>query len=203
MAEIEPERRTLSDGTPVVIRTADADDAPETAALFRSVVAEGLYTVQTPSEVRITDAEEREYIEANRENPGSLCLVATVDGAVIGTVRAQAEPYRRTRHFADIDSMWVHAAWRRRGIAAHLLGALISWARHHPEIEKLGLYVFSTNTSAIRLYGRHGFVIEGRYPRDMKFEDGSYVDTVAMGLLVKPRPTKDETQAHPSGFPDV
>jgi hypothetical protein len=72
VAEIEPERRTLSDGTPVVIRTAAADDASETVALFRSVVDEGLYTVQTPSEVRITDAEEREYVAADRENPGSL-----------------------------------------------------------------------------------------------------------------------------------
>jgi ribosomal protein S18 acetylase RimI-like enzyme len=193
MAEVEPERRTLPDGTPVVIRTAAADDAPETLALFRSVVDEGLYTVQTPPELRITDTDEQAYIEADRENPGSLCLVATVDGAVIGTVRAQAEPYRRTRHFADIDSMWVHASWRRGGVAAHLLGALISWVQQHPEIEKLGLYVFSTNTSAISLYRRHGFVIEGRYPRDMKFEDGSYVDTVAMGLLVKPRPANRET----------
>jgi hypothetical protein len=86
--------------------------------------------------------------------------------------------------------MWVHAFWRRRGLARHLLAELIAWAQGHPEIEKLGLYVFSTNTAAIRLYQEHGFVVEGRYPRDMKFGDGSYVDTVAMELLVKARPRK-------------
>jgi RimJ/RimL family protein N-acetyltransferase len=80
---------------------------------------------------------------------------------------------------------------------------LTSWARHHPGIEKLGLYVFSTNAAAISIYQRHGFVIEGRYPRDMKLEDGGYVDTVAMGLLVKPRPAKDEMPAHPSDSTDV
>jgi ribosomal protein S18 acetylase RimI-like enzyme len=189
MAEVEPERYTLSDGTLVTIRTATADHAPGTLALFRSVVDEGRHTVAEPSEVTTTEAEEREYIEADRENPGTLCLVATVDGTVVGMVRAQAEPYRRTRHFADVDSMLVHAPWRRRGVANLLLDALISWARQHPEIEKLGLYVFSTNTAALRLYKRYGFTIEGRYPRDIKFDDGEYADTVAMGLLVKASPS--------------
>jgi ribosomal protein S18 acetylase RimI-like enzyme len=187
MAEIEPERRVLSDATPVIIRTATAEDAPATLALFRSVVDEGRYTVQEPSEVKITEHEERDYIESDRENPDRLCLVATVADTVVGMVRAQAEPYRRTRHFANIDAMWVHASYRRRGVAGLLLDALISWAQDHPEIEKLGLFVFSTNAAAIRLYQRHEFVIEGRYPRDMKFEDGSYADTVAMGRFVKKR----------------
>ncbi len=190
MARVEPERHTLSDGTPVAIRTADARDAAETLGLFRSVLEEGRYTVQTPSEVKITEEEERGFIQADRDDPGRLCLVAEAGGAVVGTVRAEAEPYRRTWHFADVQALWVHASRRRRGVAGRLLAALIAWARAHPEIEKLGLYVFSTNEAAIRLYQEHGFVIEGRYPRDIKFEDGSYADTVAMGLLAKPRPAQ-------------
>lgn len=83
---------------------------------------------------------------------------------MVGTVRAEAEPYRRTRHFADVQALWVHASRRRRGVAGRLLAALIAWARAHPEIEKLGLYVFSTNEAAIRLYQEHGFVIEGSTP---------------------------------------
>lgn len=144
--------------------------------------------MREPSEAKVTEDEERGYIEADREAGGSLCLVATADGAVVGTVRASAEPYRRTRHFADIGSLWVGAAHRRRGVAGLLLSTLIAWARGHAEIEKLGLYVFSTNGGAIRLYEKHGFAVEGRYPRDIKFGPGSYADTVAMGLLVKERP---------------
>jgi ribosomal protein S18 acetylase RimI-like enzyme len=203
MAEIEPGRRILSDATPVVIRTATARDAPATLALFRSVVDEGRYTVQEPSEVKVTEHEEREHIESDRRNPDRLCLVATVEDSVVGMVRAQAEPYRRTRHFASIDSMWVHASWRRRGVAGCLMEALISWARDHPEIEKLGLFVFSTNAAAIRLYQEQGFVVEGRYPRDIKFEDGGYADTVAMGRFVKARPTAIDGRVHPTGPPHV
>jgi len=49
LAGIEPERHTLPDGTPVTVRTAEARDAAETLGLFRSVLEEGRYTVQTPS----------------------------------------------------------------------------------------------------------------------------------------------------------
>lgn len=102
---------------------------------------------------------------------------------MVGTVRAEAQSYP-LHHFADVQALWVRASWRRRGVA----GRLLSWARDHPELEKLGLFVYSTNTAAIRIYEKHGVAIEGIYPRDIKFEDGSYADTVAMGLLVKTPP---------------
>jgi len=176
-------------GGSVTVRTATAGDAPATLALFRSVVEEGAYTVRELSELDLTEDEERGYIEEDWAAPGNLCLVATDgDGAVVGMVRASAGTYRRTGHFADVDSLWVDVSWRRRGVAKGLLSALISWAREHPRIEKLGLFVFSTNGAAIRLYERHGFRVEGLYPRDIKFGDGSYADTVAMGLRVKDRP---------------
>lgn len=129
-------------------------------------MGENRYTVRTPPEVETTENDERAFIEKDRGSPG---------------------PLRRTRHFADVDSLWVRGPFRRRGVAGRLLAALVSWAREHPEIEKLGLFVFSTNGAAIRLYERHGFAVEGRYPRDVKFEDGSYADTVAIGVLVKDR----------------
>ena len=167
---------------------ATAADAPATLALLRSVVEEGAYTVRESSEFDLTETEEREQIEEDRAAPGSLCLVATMGDTVVGMVRASAEPYRRTRHFVDVGSLWVDAGHRGRRVAGNLLSALISWARDHPEIEKLGLFVFSTNGAAIRLHERHGFTVEGRYPRDIKFGDGGYADTVSMGLPVKDGP---------------
>ena len=149
---------------------------------------EGAYTVREPSEFDLTEDQGREYIEGDRASPGNLCLVATDGGGAVGMVRASAGIHRRTSHFADIDSLWVDASRRRRGVAKALLWALISRARDHPEIEKIGLFVFSTNEAAIRLYRSHGSTVEGRYPRDIRFGDGSYADTVAMGLMVEECP---------------
>jgi ribosomal protein S18 acetylase RimI-like enzyme len=151
-------------------------------------VDEGLYTVGEPSEFDVTEGEERGYIEEDRVAPGNLRLVAMEgDDAGVGMVRASAGPYKRTGHFADTDPLWVNVSWRRLAVAGGLLSALVSRARDHAGIEKLGLPVFSTSEAAIRLYRRNGFAVEGRYPRDIKLADGTCADTVAMGLMVKER----------------
>ena len=77
---------------------------------------------------------------------------------MVGTVWAEEEPYRRPRHSVGVQALWVHGSWRRRGVTGRLLATLIPWARAHLEIEKLGLYVFSTNEDAVRLYQKPGFV---------------------------------------------
>ena len=56
MARVELERHTLFDGTPLTIRPADTGDAAVvTLGLFRSVLEEGRYAVQTLAEVTVTE----------------------------------------------------------------------------------------------------------------------------------------------------
>jgi RimJ/RimL family protein N-acetyltransferase len=187
MAILEASTRFLADGTKVIIRSAALKDATATLNLFRSIVEEGFYTLAEPTELTTTVEDEQAAIAKDQECPGNLCLVTEVDGEIVGMIRAESGSYRRTRHFADIDSMWVNASWRGRGISNLLMISLLKWAKQHSVLEKLGLFVFSTNTRAIKFYEKHGFVIEGKYSRDMKFSEGNYVDTVAMGQLIKLR----------------
>ena len=79
-------------------------------------------------------------------------------------------------------SVWVRRDRRGAGVADALMEALVDWARASRQIEKLGLFVFSTSEAAIALYKKHGFVEEGRSARDIRFEDGSYADTVILGM---------------------
>lgn len=187
MAILEDSTQFLADGTKVIIRSAASKDATAKLSLFCSIVEEGLYTLTEPTELTTTVEDEQEAIDKDQEHPGNLCLVAEVDGEIVGTIRAESGSYRRTRHFADIDSMWVDANWRGRGLANLLITSLLNWAKQHPVLEKLGLFVFSTNTRAIKFYEKHGFVIEGKYSRDMKISENNYIDTIAMGQLIKPR----------------
>ena len=189
MTILETSIHFLADGTKVTIRSATPKDATGTLHLFRSIVEEGLYTLAEPAELTTTVEDEQEAISKDQEHPGNLCLVAEVNGEIVGMIRAESGAYRRTRHFADIDSMWVNAKWRGRGIANLLITTLLNWAKQHPVLEKLGLFVFSTNIRAVKFYEKHGFVVEGKYSRDMKFGENNYVDTVAMGQLIKPRTT--------------
>lgn len=60
-----------------------------------------------------------------------------------------------------ITAVAVAPGWRRRGLAVHLLRALLNAARHRGCL-RATLEVDSANGAAVALYGRLGFATEGR-----------------------------------------
>lgn len=62
-----------------------------------------------------------------------------------------------------------------------MLDALIDWARSGKILKKINLRVRTDNDSAIRLYERRGFVIEGTIRRDV-FVRGEFFHHHLMGL---------------------
>ena len=79
--------------------------------------------------------------------------------------------------------MLVDAAWRGRGVGSALVQAAIDWARGEG-LHKLCLEVFPTNTAAIALYRKCGFVEEGLRPKQYRRASGELWDALAMGLLL-------------------
>jgi ribosomal protein S18 acetylase RimI-like enzyme len=60
----------------------------------------------------------------------------------------------------ELISMWVAPHARGRGIGAKLITAVVDWAQNQ-EANEVALDVMASNTRAISLYGRHGFVDVG------------------------------------------
>lgn len=135
-------------------------------------------------ELQRTEEEERKAIADEIKRPGCLQVVADVDGLIVGMARVKAGGLKRTAHFGDVDSVWVHSEWRRQRIGNALVDTIVRWAEGNKGIEKLGLFVFSMSEAAIALYQQNGFTIEGRAPRDIKFAEDDYADTVIMGRMV-------------------
>lgn len=78
---------------------------------------------------------------------------------------------------AHITNLAVHPAWRRRGVARALLGAILEDARHR----RLGVAVLEvrpTNHEARELYARFGFHVIGR-------RKGYYPDTGEDALIME------------------
>lgn len=173
----------LKDGTTAIIRSASAKDATSTVEILRGVVAEGPYTLSQPDEFRRTPASERRLIEGHKQTAGKVYLVAEVDGWVVGYLNFSNGSLKRTAHSGTL-SLFVRRPWRGLGIGRALLQALLDWAAAEPIIEKVTLAVFSNNQRAIALYEEMGFQVEGRCPRDMKFADEQYVDSVLMYRFV-------------------
>ena len=52
-------------------------------------------------------------------------------------------------------------------------------------IKKISLTVVQTNTKAIQLYKKYGFVEEGLLIKDRIHKDGNYYNTVIMGRILE------------------
>lgn len=185
MADFSQSSFNLKDGRHGSLRAARPSDADETLDLYRSVVEEGQYTLLEPDELKRGREQEESNIRQELLEPHKLRLVAEVKGELVGMARVSGGGLARTAHFGELDSVWVRARFRGQGIGRALMTALEQWAREDGQLEKLGLYVFSTNEPAIQLYTRMGFEVEGRCPKDIKFGPGRYADTLVMGKVLK------------------
>jgi ribosomal protein S18 acetylase RimI-like enzyme len=110
-------------------------------------------------------------------------LVAVLDGRVAGYV--MVKPKVAVEEAAHVFGLWglvVSPAVRRRGVASALLAAA-EQAAIAQGARKLSLHVLGTNTAAMALYERSGYMVEGRY-RDEFLIDGRYVDDVSLGKFL-------------------
>ena len=110
-----------------------------------------------------------------------------IEGTLVGMASYWREASRKTKHTARVGSMYVRDVARGSGLASELLEAVLTEAAKH--VEQATLSVEASNARAIRLYERHGFVVIGRFPRNLLI-DGIYYDELEMYLaLGGPRPS--------------
>jgi L-phenylalanine/L-methionine N-acetyltransferase len=114
---------------------------------------------------------------------GIYQLVAESESRVIGFGELITHPDEpRHRHVGEVNMVATHADWTGKGVGRALLEAMIDLADNWLNLARLGLFVFTDNTHAIRLYERLGFAIEGTMPR-MGFGAGGWMDAHLMGRL--------------------
>jgi len=152
-------------------------------AHLKSVLIERQFTITEPGEFDLTEDQEREWIKKHLDSPTSVVLVAEVEGRIVGLLDCECGHRRRLAHRAKL-GLTVKKEHRGRGVGSALMQALVDWAEGHATITKLGLAVLATNTAAIGLYRKYGFVEEGRRPREVKIGPDQYVDDILMYRFV-------------------
>jgi len=159
---------------PITIRAARPGNCEEIAALlnlprFRAGTLRLPH--QSPEEVR-------KWLE-NR-SPGSISIVALVNGVVVG--KADLIPAAGRRSHAASLGMGVHDEHQGRGIGSALLRELLDAADNWLGLKRIELTVFVDNAPAVALYERHGFEVEGTL-RAYAYRAGAFVDAFAMARL--------------------
>ncbi|MEW9571704.1 N-acetyltransferase family protein [Rhodanobacter sp. Si-c] len=107
---------------------------------------------------------------------GSACVSGIFEAGVLaGFVALVHLQRKKLRHGAELAGMYVAPAYRRRGLGAALLRAVIVHARSIDGVRQLGLGVNATNAAAQALYRSAGFVSWGVQPRALQI-DGVFHD---------------------------
>jgi len=168
-------------GMRYVIRSAASGDAAELSKLRVRIDGETEHMDREAGEAFIDSKGFEKLIQSDNELERNLFLVAQAGGRLVGFSRCEGNQLRRLAHKAEFGVCILKECWGY-GIGKELLRASLAWA-DSCGITKMTLSVLETNTSAMRLYERFGFQIEGVLQNDKLLSDGQYYNTVIMGRL--------------------
>jgi len=160
----------------VVIRQISEEDIESLHACLDRVARERKYlgfTQAAPME------ETRKSLMEDMER-GVIRLIALDDSNVVGWCHIRQDRWEGFTHAGWL-GMGVLKEYRGQGIGSALLHQALAEARRLG-LERVELSVFASNVSAIHLYEKFKFEIEGRKKRARKI-DGRYDDIIVMALF--------------------
>ena len=110
-----------------------------------------------------------------------LLIAEEIDKEVVGFIWAERGRLNRILHTAYI-VVGIREAYQHHGIGTEFFSKLDEWA-HRSGIVRLELTVESSNTVAIHLYEKYGFVVEGRRRKSMK-RGSEFIDEYYMAKIL-------------------
>lgn len=164
-----------------ILRCPTKDDAYQLSELRVKIDRETENLNREPGEDILTPEDFEKLIYEDSIAERSIFMVAEVEGRIVGFARCEGNRLSRFKHKAEFGICILMEYWGC-GIGKVLLENILLWAEH-VGIEKISLTVIETNTKAIQLYKRYGFVEEGLLTKDRFHKDGNYYNTVIMGRL--------------------
>ena len=160
------------------IRRLTAEDA----AIFLELRLRALQESPTSFGSSYEEERDRTHMQVAEFLSGAAerAVMGAFDGdKLIGIVAVGRESAMKQRHIGFVRSMYVEVSSRGRRIGTALVDEALKVALGWPGIEQLTLAVNSSNTSAIALYSRAGFVEFGLHPHALCVH-GAYHDELLM-----------------------
>lgn len=189
MGSIPPTPFTLRNNTACTIRSAHPDDAARLLSFVPETFATTDMVLTQADEWKLTQAQERAFIQECLDAPGSLALVAEVEASktsghgFVGMLSMKQGHRRRSEHTTYL-GMMVGEAWRGQGVGDALMHCAVAFAKAAPVLRRITLEVAATNTPGLALYKKHGFVIEGTRKGQFQRKTGVFEDDYIMACDV-------------------
>lgn len=166
-------------GRTIILRNAETSDAEELIRYLKITCGETPYLIREPDEVCLTLEQEKQFIESRIESERELLLIATMDGKQIGNCSLmEMGNFKRYAHRCEV-AIALYQEFCGCGIGTIMIQTVLDIAKNLG-YEQAELEVAATNENAIALYKKLQFEIYGRFPDNMKYADGQYVDAYWM-----------------------
>ena len=160
----------------VTIRLISPDDIESLHSCMDRVAGERKYLGFT----RAAPIEELRKSLVEDMERAVIRLIAIDDSKIVGWCHIKPDRWEGFTHAGWL-GMGVLKEYRHQGIGSALLHQALAEARNRG-LERVELSVFASNATAIHLYEKFKFEIEGRKKKARKL-DGTYYDIIVMALI--------------------
>lgn len=166
-------------GRDVVFRSAEKSDAKDLIAYMKQTAMESDYLLREVDEIRLDEAMECRFIEANQTSSRDVMIVVIVDGKPGGSCSvSQKGMLSRIHHRCELACALTNE-YQGAGIGTKMM-EMMEIAAKEMGFEQMELEVVETNTKAIAMYEKCGFVRTGTMPDAFRYRNGTYAGLVSM-----------------------
>ncbi len=166
----------------LTIREAEAKDASRIITYVKQVGDETDFLTFSGADFHKEIEEEIAIIEAHQKAANQIFLLAEIHDEIVSILNVSASQRPRLKHIGEFGVSVKKAHWNKK-IGSHILKYMIHWAKTSQVIRKINLKVLASNESAIHIYSKLGFEIEGVLSRDFCLND-QFSDCYCMGLKI-------------------
>ncbi|MGE7602481.1 N-acetyltransferase family protein [Peribacillus sp. NPDC097675] len=156
----------------MVIREIRVEDAEHFISLVKDVENTSEFMLMEPGERQTTPEQQRKQLEAMEHHENSTIFVAEEEGKLIGYLIAMGGRAKKTIHSAYL-VIGILKEHRGKGIGNSLFQNVMKWAPQH-QISRLELTAVTQNETAVALYKKYGFDIEGTKRNSLVIQGKSY-----------------------------
>jgi RimJ/RimL family protein N-acetyltransferase len=164
------------------VRLAADDDVPGLIALINRLAAEASLLFVVPIDPETGAEDLRQFLRATAVSGNNAVLVASDGGRLVGLATATGGVHPAKQATVEI-GIGVIQTHHGRGIGRALMAGLEEWARV-AGIHRLQLPVVTSNASAIALYRKSGFTVEGTLRQSARV-NGRHLDQYMMAKLLQ------------------
>lgn len=173
----------MKNGKEACLRNGTAADGREMFELFNAAHAETDFLLSYPDENSYDAEQEALLLDRKTKSENEIEILAVVDGKMVGTAGIEAVGTKyKVKHRAEFGISVLKEYWGL-GLGTALLRACIECAKKADYVQ-LELDVVASNTRAISMYKKMGFVEYGRNPKGFHSRTGGFQELVYMLLAL-------------------